>query len=288
MALFSALSACGVVGAAVGGTAAKGTAHAEATVEGNADDGLDAGESLRTAIRNLHGQSIDFGFTMTNLDLDLQVTNGTYYAEPERWAATTQFTNWSHGSRRKSRMDTTSIDGTLFMRSDEWRGAEKGCWLAIKRGFVPPYGLVTPRERPVYISILDELRPSRWTKSTTTGITAAQLPLDQALALMPEWVSERIKLKKPSSIEHRYADVVVEITEGRLLSITVTRSSLVSPLEEAGQLSRDTARFLRSITLKVTYPLNAASHAAERPSDDLVMTLEDADAGRGCHAHRFA
>lgn len=281
--LSSVLSGCVVVGAEVGDAARKRTQGVEETVEGDAGD---ARESLTTAIRNLRGPAIDFRYTVTIIDTHPQVTSGTYFVDPERWAATTRFTDWGPDGRTRSTMYTTAVDGILFLSVAEWRGAEKGCWAALKRGSAP-YGVDAMKpDRPAYVAILDQLRPAPWAKPTTTGLMTAQLRLHEALALLPDGLERKVGLKDLSSIENELVNVVVEIADSRLISITVTRSSLVSPLEAAGLLSRDAARTLRATTLKVAYPSNAGHHAVVRPSDDLIMTREDIAAGQGCHAQR--
>lgn len=291
MVLIASVSGCGVVSAKAGDVAGKGVSRLDKLTGGHLDD--DPGTSaekdaLTTAISNLHGPSIDFGYTLTQLDLDVQVMTGTYYDDPERWAATTRFTSFVAGSRQTSTMESTWARGRYFVQRDFWRGPAKGCWLLVGWDFMPYGGLAERPDQPVAISILDDLRPAPDAPQTRSGLTTARLPLWTALDLLPPWLIQRLGLEHLSDGKDVSVNVVAEVADSRLVGVKVPMSSLVSALEEVGRASYRKERLLSKLRIEVSYPVDAVSHAVAPPEPDLVMSADDLDSGRGCRERRSA
>lgn len=289
MVVLASLSGCAVVGAKAGGRVVQGSSPPEGAAGETSAGEPGAATALTTAIENLRGPAVDFGYTLSQLDLDVQVMTGTYYADPERWAATTRFTAYVDRSRQTNTMESLWARGTYFVQRDYWRGRAKGCWLLVGWDFAPYGGLATRPDQPVAIGILEDLRPAPGAPQTSSGLTTGRLPLWTALDLLPPWVVERLGLEQlPARTEEVSVNVVAEVAAGRLVRVEVPMSGLIGALQEIGRSSYEKESFLSKFRLEVTYPVDTVSHAAAPPAADLVMSRKDLDAGRGCRERRSA
>lgn len=246
-----------------------------------------AKESLRTAVANVVDGSIDFRYSLGDGSHTWERTSGTYVMEPEGWAATSRFVDASDNDTEYT-MHVRSTDGRLWMQMEQWPEPDRGCWLALGRGMVPVGLLAMSPQQPAYITLLETVRPAIWAQGTSAGVMSVTMPLRGALRLLPAR-TVRAMGAKGVSMKGQRVNARADLADGRLTALHLTGGDLADALRRAKgkPLPLRARHIFATLRVSVEYPVVARSHLVRPPRPELVVSQEEAEAGRSCREGEY-